>query len=376
MTTKFFEYAEEPPALWPELLKRVHASGHSRVRCRIPWSAHETVRGMRDFSKSSRLRLERFLSLAHTEGLQVEVELGFGKKKDAFPTWVWDLARLGKVPRGIWDEECSPFESVASPTLFVDEVREAFAEFVEDALSLLDLYRAPEGPIQSIELNPGPLMLEQSPVGWGNVEETFAKRFQSVEKVNELFQTSFRSFGAACTPNGLKTLWERRPWLAAWQFKDARKLIWEQRTSSLPTLVRSESLEAPGSIQYLLESTLIETDDEGRFFPFQPLGLSSDLSQQWFKLADYLSSRESEVLSLSCADRSRPAVVFCGRYLSQADRDRLPRDHKIFFPVQTPQYDENMTSLPRGANWISRPVEMGNRFLENVRSIASEALCP
>jgi len=373
--TKIFDYFDEPPGLWPELLKRFHAEGYRRVRCRVSWGAHETVRGMRDFSKVSRLRLEKLLTLAQAEGLGVEIELGFSRRKGAFPTWIWEQSRLGRVPRGAWEEECSPFESVSSPTLFVDEVRDAFLEFVGEAKTLLELYQAPEGPLHAIEFAPGPLKLEQGPLGWETLEASLATRFGTVQALNDLFQTNFRSFNAACTTTGQKTLWDRRPWLFAWQLQQTRALAWLEKTKGLPP----ERSLSPFTerVQYLIDETMLDSDGHGRYFPFQPFGLLAEPCLQWFRLADYLSARHPTLRTIAQAAPNIPSVVFCGKYLSRASLSHLPKDQPVLFPALTPQYDEQMVGLHKEANWIARPVESGNRFWETVVSTAGEVLaCP
>lgn len=372
---KIFDYFDEPPGLWPELLKRFHTEGHARVRCRVSWGAHETVRGMRDFSKVSRLRLEKLLTLAQAEGLGVEIELGFSRRKGAFPTWVWEQSRLGRVPRGGWEEECSPFESISTPTLFFDEVRHAFQEFVDEARTLLDLYQAPEGPLHTIEFSPGPLKLEQGALGWETLESSLTNRFKTVTALNDLFQTNFRSFNAACTPTGQKTLWDRRPWLFAWQLQQVRAEAWREKTAGLPSEAPLVTVEE--NVQYLIDETLVDTDGRGRYFPFQPVGQLSEASLQWFRLADYLSARHPTLRTLAQASATTPAVVFCGKYLSRATLAKLPQDRPVLFPALTPQYDENMVGLSKEPNWISRPVESGNRYWESVVSTAGEVLaCP
>ncbi len=371
---KNFNYADEPAGLWPDLLKRLKAQGTTCVRSRIPWGAHEMVKGIRDFSKASRLRIEKFLKIAQSEGLGVELEFGFSVKKDAFPNWVWDETRLGRVPRGGWDEECSPYELLSTPTLFVEETRAAYFEFVQEALPLLNLYRAPEGPIRAIYFDAGPLGLEQGPAAWDHHEEALLSQFETIGKLNSLFQTSFRDFSAAISPAGQKTMWDRRPWLAAHSLQSLRNSTWAHLTGDLP----SRKIEPPSaSPQYLIDSTLIDWHSE-RFFPSSPLGLSSQNSRQWFTLADYLSARaDAPILPLSSAHPNLPAIVFCGKYLSRESLKKLPQSQPVLFPLLTPQYDETMSSVPRVSNWISKSLEIDDSLWEKVRQIKSEVFpCP
>ena len=96
-----FDYLEEPPSLWGDSLSRLRESGKTLVTSRVLWGAHEQLRGIRDFTKSSRLRLEKFLRLAQENGVLVALRLGFPSSKDSFPAWSLALEGRTFVPAAL-----------------------------------------------------------------------------------------------------------------------------------------------------------------------------------------------------------------------------------------------------------------------------------
>src|SRR4051812_27837257 len=115
--TAAFEYLDEPPSSWGEILGRLRAEGRASIRTHVLWGAHEQLKGIRDFVKSSRLRLEKFLRLAQEAGLRVHLLLGFPSSRDSFPAWTFGTERRTLVPTGLWDGVTEGFSLTEVPSL-------------------------------------------------------------------------------------------------------------------------------------------------------------------------------------------------------------------------------------------------------------------
>ncbi len=116
--TPDLNYADESPGNWAERLRLFKEKGATRVRTRVAWGAHEPIKGMRDFAKSSRLRLERFLRLAVEEKFSVELVIGFSPGKETFPSWVHEGIKQSWVPASLWKTGSHGFGLAQVPALF------------------------------------------------------------------------------------------------------------------------------------------------------------------------------------------------------------------------------------------------------------------
>ena len=65
----FFEYWDEAPHDWQRLLQAKADLGDTVITIPILWGVHETSLGIRDFSKQSKLRIEKLLAVAQSVGL-------------------------------------------------------------------------------------------------------------------------------------------------------------------------------------------------------------------------------------------------------------------------------------------------------------------
>src|SRR4051794_18713119 len=100
-----FDYADESPNRWADLLAEIKSQGAESISTPIYWGAHEQSRGIRDFSKSSRLRLEKFLQMAQSAGLAVDITVGFPLGGEVLPSWTAEIAGRTLVPSELWGRE-------------------------------------------------------------------------------------------------------------------------------------------------------------------------------------------------------------------------------------------------------------------------------
>jgi len=84
-----FDFCNESPHRWEETLASFSSDGVETVCTRVYWGAHEKLPGVRDFFRSPRLKLEKFLQLVQAKKLKTRLELGFFPNPETFPAWTW-----------------------------------------------------------------------------------------------------------------------------------------------------------------------------------------------------------------------------------------------------------------------------------------------
>lgn len=368
-----FSYADEPSNRWQELLRDARAAGASTVSVPIYWGAHESLQGTRDFSKSSRLRLERFLQIAQEVGLDASVTIGFPPGRETLPAWTGALPSKTLVPASAADRvglALIPIPSLHSPAF-----RDAFFGFVDEAFSILSLYRKPEGPVARVLVDFGAYASDFCAMESAGYLRALQSRYPTIQALNSCYTTSFNGFDAVTTRQGLRVLNDRRGWLAAFDYKWCREVALQALRSEIAKLPSAapladlfaadesgSSLPSTGSAWGIaFEATLLEVPRRGACFPFAPGGNITELAANAFRLWEYFADhagrdgRDLTLLPLWRAETlSLPplAVVVSGKYLSQAAfhalAEHLEAGGGIFFPLGLPQYDERMGSHPWG----------------------------
>src|SRR5690242_12240627 len=96
-----FDYSRELPGSWSSRLMQLKHEGYAILRARVFWGSHESLPGIRDFTKMSRLRLERFLALAEEHSFQVDLICGFNFEAECYPQWSFSLPRQALIPSGL-----------------------------------------------------------------------------------------------------------------------------------------------------------------------------------------------------------------------------------------------------------------------------------
>ena len=375
----FFDYHDEPPGLWPQLFESLRAEGTRLLRTHVLWGAHEQVRGIRDFSKSSRLRLERYLRLAHSFELSVELIIGFPPLREAFPAWAYGQAKKSTIPSGLWEVGDTSYAQCSIPSLHDPDVREAFFDFVAEVNTILGLYRQPEGPVSGIyldlELYEHDFSVNESP----DFSLFLERRYPQLVQLNSVYHSSFRDYAAPTSINGLRVLGERRPWVAAYDYRWCRREMLREVRRRTPELKPPPVFSGGGGLrkwQLAMDAVLFEAMG-ARCFPFVMGGHLNSSSIGAFRVGEYLAERAAEagveITWLGLEPDGAPleaerVLIVCGKYMSRVSWDALARHAalgaKIDFLTGVPRYDEALHSLPKIDEVTPIPVddELWNRI--------------
>lgn len=391
-STADFDFSEEPASLWAELIADIRLSGKNLIRTRVLWGAHEQVRGIRDFSKSSRLRLEKFLALVQAQNLSVELEVGFPACKEAFPAWTHGMPHKALVPGGLWNDVSDGYALVPLPSLFDDNVLEGFKAFLGDVQTLSSLYRKPEGPISRVVLNLGVLLCDLNALECAKFIETLEARHGSIDALNTLYQTTFKNIASVGSRAGFRALMDRRPWIAAHDYQWCRrKMLLDvcDRLLGDGIELSSESggMRGEQSWELAIDAMMMETglSQRSECFPFTPGGLLHPMAVSSFRLGEYLNdaARSSGVAVTWLSKEGEPScgtkplrVVVCGKYLPRgvmADLETFAKDGgDLVFPWGLPQYDEQMKRFEKFSAKVkvpSQPPALGNDLWRDIERL-------
>ncbi len=379
-----FQYWEDSAANWGDRLARLKAENVDEVHAFIPWGLHETIQGIRDFSKASRLRLEKFLSLSHQTGLTVRLTIGFPAQKESFPSWTLALGdSAALVPSSLWKKSSDELALSRLPTIFEEALFVPFLEFVSDVFSLLSLYRFPEGPVVGVHLDWGIYRNDLGLTSQPSYAAALQERYPQASLIGLRYHCSFRDFSVATSPQGTRVLLDKRPWLLAYDYKYCRTRLLEERSQGILALRNGEPLldlisldpvpqsePAPTDWCVAIDPTLLEGDAEKKAFPFVPSGLVHAQAVGVFRLWEYLKtqSAENETRLVTLREGAAPAStvsVVAGRFLPKAlfhtIRSWVEAGTLVVFPLGQPQYDENLVSL----DWKTPPRTLVRSVLGN-----------
>ncbi|MCX6103480.1 MAG: beta-galactosidase [Proteobacteria bacterium] len=407
----FFEYWDEAPHDWQRLLQAKADLGDTVITIPILWGVHETSLGIRDFSKQSKLRIEKLLAVAQSVGLSVRVVLGFPAHPLTFPSWAIDEGQREIIPKTVWEDEPPYFSSVSLPSPKAPRLKEGFYSFFEEVGSILSLYVAPGGPISEVHVSLLPLLFSQSISGESGYSKCLEKRYPDVKVFNKRFQTNYNNLNAVATKAGAKLIESKRPWLFAYDYRWSRFRLAEEYLTGLLALKTPEGLQslilASLKMENLnaqenkkaavcFESTLIQCDESSGISPFMAEGVLSKSSIQAFQWASVI--RESlkdtvvdfiplPILSGDSTQNYSVMTVISGKYLSLSGANYLIEQLKngslLFFPFGVPQFDENLESHQLfnggarslislgGADWFKISKEKGAIYLSSQTTLTS-----
>lgn len=372
----FFDYSNTPTGDWAPYLTELKQGSIEGVVVRVFWGDHESLKGVRDFHSKSRLKLEKLCSLAHSIQVPLHFRFGFTEDPRSFPTWTHTLTPQAFVPTQVEQELISPWEFLRVPSFRNEEVRKGFLGFLAEALSLLSLHRAPEGSAQTVSFDPGILLADSCPMDQSFIESELSQRYQSIERLNGLFQTSFNSFQSVSKPAGLKTLLSKRPWVACWDYKNLKSKaiqIWEDEIKAVFKENQFEWI-SPGASDFELHlGNSIALDDTflealGGLKGFSPLIIQGEVDPNVlaaFRLAEMLrleaAFQGQPIVGLSSwtpSSKSRVCVVVCSKFISRKSYSALCQfieiGGRVVFPFAAPKWDENLDSLQWNPKAISQ----------------------
>lgn len=412
--TSYFEYWDESPSDWQRLLQERLGRGETQIVIPVLWGVHESAPGMRDFSKQSKFRIEKVLTLAQGLGLSVKVVVGFPSHPQTFPTWVFQENQKEWIPKAIWEGEPPYFSLVSVPSPQSTRVKEGFLSFLEEVTSILSLYVAPDGPVTEVVLDLKPLEFSQSLASGPNYTHYLGRRYPDVSVFNKRFQTHYRNLESVATVAGSKLIEGKRPWVFAFDYRWCREQVVEDYFSEVLRTLKSENLKKLLKRSYrheienfrgeyplgiCIESAWVQVDEKGTLCPFIPDGILSQSminAFQWTSLLKESSKdlptdfRPLPILEKDASGNYKAMTVICGKYMSLAGSsylaEQLKNGCKLFFPTGLPQYDENLETQMlfiggvrksvklEGVEWIEISKENGHiYFPANTAIIANSA---
>lgn len=371
----FFEYWDEAPQDWPALLRDRSQRGETKLTIPILWGVHEQSPGIRDFSKQSRFRIEKLLSLAHELKFQVEVVLGFPPHSQCFPAWISQIELTEDVPEFVWTHTPPFFSKIALPSIRALKIKDAFFSFIEEIDSILSLYIAPEGPISDVWVDLTPLETSQSLMSDPIYTEKLKTRYPNIELLNKLFQTHYKDLSAVTTNNGFKVAESKRPWLLAFDYQWCREQVVEDYfneiinqhiSDRLRNVAKRKSQSSKNitktrvNLAICFENTLIQ---EGENESLVPLILGEQATKsctqafEWAKFSSEVAADErvpfftsSKLYWVTSDLEIRNLVVLTGKYMASDHVrnlvSRLNQGDHVYFPMGLPQLDENLNSHP------------------------------
>ncbi len=404
LRTSYFEYWDEAPHDWQKLIQERVDQGVAQITVPILWGVHESFPGIRDFSKQSKLRIERFLTLAQSLGVSVRLILGFPSHSQAFPTWVMNESHSEWVPKILWDGTPPYFSLLKVPSPRAQKVKEGFISFFEEVSSIISLYLSPGGPIREIELALQPLELSQSMYEDLNYFKYLEERYPDISVFNKRFQTHYKCLSSVTTSAGAKLIESKRPWLFAYDYQWARaKLVNEYRNEILNSRIsdplkkmikpfKNSSLEkAPKSKKALVcfERTLIQFESSDLISPLMVQGQlsgSTVVAFQWAQmLAESLRNTSLDFISMPLLEADpvlshSVMVIICGKYISSKAAKSLQQQLEtggfLFFPLGLPQYDENLDSHEWVLGGSRKTVRMGEIEWFNIQKAKGQIFYP
>lgn len=370
-----FDYSDESSAIWPGLFDEHKIAAGSSFIARVGWGAHESLRGVRDFTKSSRLRLEKLLALAEDRQVPIELHIRpFSGAKD-FPQWAIEKDSRLVVPYALVDESYSGYAQFQVPSLIDRDVRSGFLDFLKDVFLIAALYRAPDGPLKSIHIDLSSVRSAQNLWDYPDFAESLQSRYGNISEFNALYQltlTSLASVPGGASEKVLRLCSEKRPWLFAYDYKFALGRLLLQMQKEICALEAARPLQkfvcfAPSlknetelrrGHTVVLESTLFGSV-AGREFPLCPGGKSFPAGAAAYRFSGYLRARCNEnaiayrtVDDLSLSEfhtDTRTIAVITGKQISTPCFAKFlamaEQGHIVLFPAGFPQFNENMTAL-------------------------------
>lgn len=363
---RHFDYAHTSPLDWENQLNYLSQGGVRKVVVPLFWGNHEALPGAPDFLSKSRLKIEKIFQLAKQLSVSLELQLGFFDTESSFPGWSKNLPHQSLVPNWSASQRLGAWEFVQVPSFQNQELKEAFLNFSKQALIIAELYQGEGGSVREVSFEGGLLFSESVFFDERQICTYFESRYQSVDKLNEIFQTSFNQFSSVGTERGFKTLLDKRPWLACWEFRAMREKICQSHFSEIQELIKQHGFgkkpvlpdaEFASSATFVCDDTPLEAAPFGEtFLPLAPQGNLNDQVIQAFQVNEFIKLElQKQKSSLQLLSRWEPdkkasqVSVICTKYLSKSVAQKLVQAHEqgsqIHFVFEKPTWDENLCHL-------------------------------
>lgn len=389
-TKTAFDYLEIPPHSWADTLSSLKASGAETVTIRVPWGAHENVQGMRDFSRSSRLRLERLLKSVSENQLKAEISFGFFSAKEMIPSWAFTAKKKTRAPSKVWNDTLDGFSLIEVPSLFDPDLWKAFQEFCDEVVRLSSLYLSPEGPVEKVQMDLELFALDCEMFSSADFLACFHELYPTIDSVNSKYNVTLKNTPPISSQQNFRVLYKSRPWLASFDYKLCREQVLkdvQKKALAIPSgKAMTERFEV--SLYDRVETDVSSTHaiaidpvflefSAGAVFPFCPEGMICPQSAYAFRTAEYFlekavdSSQRFFALPLIENRESgseRFITVICGKYLTRAAYRFLEkvwmRGAQVHFPFGFPQFDEDMNTFEWTSGLEKKTERVGDTVMQ------------
>lgn len=387
-----FSFCEVAPGQWGKSLDEFKDKGAEFVRTSIYWGAHEKSPGVRDFTGSSKLQLEKYLNMLSERNLGVELVLGFPPGKATFPQWVLQSENRVCIPRAVWDSSSDCYVLCEIPAWQKRDFEESFLGFLDETFRLVSLYQSPDGPVRKIKLDFGVYEVQLDTFAQGVFVDRMRGRYADIRNLNRCYGTNFVDFDSLQREKAFNLMVEKRPWLAAYDYKWCRRqplqLLWNEvlalaSAQSIRQILQCSLFDrrvcgeqAAWSIAF--DSISVEPVVDGGIMPLLFEGRAVPEAVAAYRLFDFIveKNRGKGIPCLCLPEwqvaRNLPTrflAVLSGRFLPRVSMESLFQHVKsggrVFFPMGLARYDENVEAY----DWPSsvKPVavsDSGETFLE------------
>ncbi|MEZ4750755.1 MAG: beta-galactosidase [Bdellovibrionota bacterium] len=379
------DYCAHPAHEWPGLLDEARRAGHKTVQSHVFWGVHETAPRMCDFSRASQRGLERFLNLVKERGMEIELRFGFPPGPKTFPNWVWGAEDHALIPLVFWQKTLGGFAFTKVPSIRNKILFDGYLNFLRECFALLELYIDDSQTVREIFLDFGVYGSDATLVDPEVVPNLLKQRYGRIDNLNTCYGTGFHDFSILESKAGFRLLFDRRPWLAAFDYRWCRsqqlvsywdpiaKLAKESRLSRYMRSSLHDQARDLGAAPWVLGFDSIHIDSIGEAeFPIAVEGRFHSSTLHAFKLWESLKEQAVSngigwcLLPLweeAGFDSDTLLVVASGKYLARATfqsiHRHLDQGGHVLFPFGLAQYNEGMNTY----KWPSRcePLIVGGR---------------
>jgi hypothetical protein len=312
------------------------------------WGQYEKTQGIIDFIKEPKNRIERELQNLEQNSQKTNIVFSFAPNKNIFPSHLFLNPEYLEIPTCAIDENHFGLKLEKIPNCYSEYFIKNFKNFMGEATQILDLYKKP-GPIENIFIDWGLYRYNTQLLQYPSfVVQALTKRYQNIKNLNQVYQTNFVSFEAISQLKAFNVLFEKRPWMAAFDYQysvhySLKNLIPEFATPPSKTWAHKASLIwdpifchfEPSKklvVPLIIENKLF-TELENYFRALKDVQNRCHFYQIQFTPA----FAESEFVCIA-------STKYMSKQFSLSIIDLLEKNVPVYFWGDTPQFDEHLNS--------------------------------
>lgn len=353
-----YDFSLDVPQNWKKELEKIKNEAGPHLRSNVYWGVHEQFMGIRDFSRSPALRLEKYLNLIQSLGMTVEFLVPLNSSIHSFPSWAFDDSSMSLV--GSFTQGKTEFKLYELPSIYDQKIFSYFLDFLRELCEISSLYLYPDGPLTSINIDLRVFAVDLNTLFLREFPLYLSEHYESIKELNALYGTYFRHFNDVATNSGFKLLMNRRPWHATFDYRLCREKIYKKMNEELYKIIIQENLFR--SLKLLLQNNFSHEDSnyffEGNFidvfdtlyFPCFPCGFFNEIGITTYRCWDVLASKKEKFSLINISDIKLPnsnlIIISCGPYFCRKNMNvvinYLKEGGVVFFPNGLPIYDEKM----------------------------------